>query len=73
MPKGKRGRLDLYIVNPDGSGAKRLTNSKVDFGAQPDWGTAQTRPAKMIDAVAQCRRAPNDELHHTDRALRCRS
>jgi Tol biopolymer transport system component/pimeloyl-ACP methyl ester carboxylesterase len=40
VPKGKRGRLDLYIVNPDGSAAKRLTTSKVAFAATPDWGTA---------------------------------
>jgi pimeloyl-ACP methyl ester carboxylesterase len=40
VPRGKRGRLDLYIINPDGSRAKRLTNSKVAFAAQPDWGTA---------------------------------
>jgi pimeloyl-ACP methyl ester carboxylesterase len=43
VPKGKRGRLDLYIINPDGSGAKRLTNGKVAFGAQADWGTAPAR------------------------------
>ena len=43
VPKGKRGRLDLYIINPDGSGAKRLTNSKVAFAAQPDWGTRRRR------------------------------
>ena len=40
VPKGKRGRLDLYLINPDGSAAKRLTTSKLAFAATPDWGTA---------------------------------
>lgn len=37
-PSGRRGRLDLYTIDPDGSAAKRLTH--VPFAAQPDWGTA---------------------------------
>jgi len=46
VPKGKKGRLDLYTINPDGSGAKRLTNRTVGFAAQADWGTAPPRPAR---------------------------
>jgi TolB protein len=37
-PRGKRGRINLFTIKPDGSRAKRLTN--VRFAAQPDWGTA---------------------------------
>ena len=56
VPKGKRGRLDLYIVNPDGSRAKRLTNSKVAFAAQPDWGT--TAPSSFRALMARGQIAP---------------
>ena len=45
VPKGKQGRLDLFIINPDGSGARRLTGDKVGFAAQPDWGPALPAPA----------------------------
>jgi Tol biopolymer transport system component len=38
VPKGDQGRLGLYLVNPDGSGLRRLTNDKVVFAATPDWG-----------------------------------
>jgi Tol biopolymer transport system component len=38
VPKGKAGRLDLYVINPDGTGARRLTDGTVDFAATPDWG-----------------------------------
>ena len=40
VPKGKGGRFGFYIINPDGSGAKRLPTGKLVFAAQPDWGTA---------------------------------
>lgn len=39
VPKGDQGRLDLYVINSDGSGLRRLTNDKVAFAATPDWGT----------------------------------
>jgi Tol biopolymer transport system component len=38
VPKGKQGRLDLYIINPHGNGLRRLTSNKVAFAAAPDWG-----------------------------------
>ena len=40
VPKGKQGRLDLYLINRDGSGLRRLTSRQVDFAATPDWGPA---------------------------------
>jgi Tol biopolymer transport system component/pimeloyl-ACP methyl ester carboxylesterase len=52
VPKGKRGRLDLFIINPDGSGAKRLTNSKVAFAAQADWGPGPA-PASLRALMAR--------------------
>ena len=39
-PTGKTGRLDLYTMNPDGMGLKRLTNMPKGFPNSADWGTA---------------------------------
>jgi TolB protein len=38
-PTGKTGRLDLYIMNPNGTGPKRLTNMPKAFPNSADWGT----------------------------------
>ena len=58
VPKGKRGRLDLYIINPDGSAAKRLTTSKVAFAATPDWGTAPSGLRALMARGATVASAP---------------
>lgn len=34
------GRVDLYTMNPDGSGRTRVTNMRRGFPTNPDWGTA---------------------------------
>jgi TolB protein len=39
-PAGKTGRLDLYTMNPNGTGLKRLTNMPKAFPNSADWGTA---------------------------------
>jgi Tol biopolymer transport system component len=38
VPRGRQGRLDLYVMAPDGTGARRLTDDGVAFAATPDWG-----------------------------------
>jgi Tol biopolymer transport system component len=43
VPKGKQGRLDLYIIDRDGGGMRRLTSDRVGFAATPDWGPAAAR------------------------------
>jgi TolB protein len=52
VPKGKQGRLDLYIINPDGSGLRRLTSNKVAFAATPDWGPPTPAAPAASSAVA---------------------
>jgi Tol biopolymer transport system component len=37
-PEG--GRIDIYTMNPDGNGLRRITNMPDSFPTNPDWGTA---------------------------------
>lgn len=52
VPKGDQGRLDLYLINPDGSGLRRLTSKKVAFAATPDWGPAAPTGAPAVAATS---------------------
>jgi TolB protein len=45
VPKGRQGRLDLYVMNPDGAAVQRLTTDEVAFAATPDWGPAPVSPS----------------------------
>ena len=45
VPRGAQGRLDLFVIDPDGSGARRLTRRGVTFAATPDWAPAAPAPA----------------------------
>jgi hypothetical protein len=37
------GNNEIYVMNADGSGERRVTNNPAD-DVRPDWGTARPRP-----------------------------